>query len=160
MRQEQCVDLFRHLIGGIVANAGQSGELVWRGDELACPLGCRPSDRVVLVAPDEQGWHSGRSHRLMTYTSRPIPRQRGLHRRSVSDDGQVCLDRSRRHTFLVKRVRNQFALSGRMFGPVSRNVEHHAQSRQLLGMMTLGDLLDEPTSRFLVPYFTRIIRCS
>ena len=33
MRQEQCVDLFRNLVGSIMADTGQSGELVWRGDE-------------------------------------------------------------------------------------------------------------------------------
>jgi hypothetical protein len=81
-------------------NTSQSSELVWRVDELACHLGCRPSNRIVLIAPDEQGWHSGRAYRLMTHTSRKISRERHFHRLWVPDDGQVCLDCGRRHTIL------------------------------------------------------------
>ena len=69
MRQQQSVHLLRHLVAGIVADTGQSGKLVWRGNELTCPLGCRPSDRVVRVAPDEQGWLLGRADGLVADAS-------------------------------------------------------------------------------------------
>jgi hypothetical protein len=64
------------------------------------PFGRRPSNCVVLVAPDEQGWHSGRSHRRVMNSSRPIPSQRGLHSLRVADDGQVGLNRGLWHTVL------------------------------------------------------------
>jgi hypothetical protein len=44
MSQQQCVDPFRRLVGGIVADdTGQSGEMVWRGDELCGPFRSRPA---------------------------------------------------------------------------------------------------------------------
>jgi hypothetical protein len=56
MCKEQRIHLRRYLIGSIVTNARKCGELVWRGDGLACPFGSHPTNRVVLTAPDEQGW--------------------------------------------------------------------------------------------------------
>jgi hypothetical protein len=100
MCKEQRIHLLRYLIGSIVTNARKCGKLVWRGDELTCPLGCRPPDRVVGVALDEQGWHLGRADGLVADTSRPIPRKRRFHSLWVPDDGQVRLDRGRRHTIL------------------------------------------------------------
>jgi hypothetical protein len=73
MRQEQFVDLLRHLVGRIVSNTRQGCELVWRRDELARPLGCRPAYRVVVIAPDKQCWHPRRPHRLMMHATCSIP---------------------------------------------------------------------------------------
>ena len=100
MCQKQSVDLFRHLVGSIMADARQSLELVGGCDEFTGSFGRRASNGVILVAPDEQGRHFGRTHRLMTHASRPIPSQRGLHSLRVADDGQVALNRGKRHTVL------------------------------------------------------------
>ena len=45
----------RLIVSGIVADTGQSGELVWRGDELARPLGCILSSRPLGLTPSRAG---------------------------------------------------------------------------------------------------------
>src|ERR1700678_883038 len=100
MCQKQSVDLFRHLVGSIMADARQSLELVGGCDEFTGSFGRRPSNGVILVAPDKQGRHFGRTHRLMAHASRPIPSQRGLHSLWVANDRQVRIDRSGWYTVL------------------------------------------------------------
>src|SRR5580704_16498960 len=98
--QEQRIHLFRYLVGGIVADARKFGEVVWSRDEFGGSFRSSPSYCVVLIAPDEQGWHSGCSDRRVTDPTRPIPCQCRFHRRWIPDDGQVRLDRGRWHTVL------------------------------------------------------------
>jgi hypothetical protein len=49
MIQQQRGDLLGGLVGGVVADAGEGGELVVGGDEFAGALGRRPADSVVGV---------------------------------------------------------------------------------------------------------------
>ena len=44
MAQQQCVDVVRRLVGGVMADAWQDFELIGYGDEVTGPLGGRPSD--------------------------------------------------------------------------------------------------------------------
>jgi hypothetical protein len=100
MCQKQSVDLFRHLVGSIVADAQQSLELVGGCDEFTGPFGSRPSNRVVVISPDVQGRHFGRTHRRVTNSPRPIPCQRRLHSLWVANDRQVRTGRGRWYTIL------------------------------------------------------------
>jgi hypothetical protein len=50
--QHETRDPLRHLIGGVVPNAGHRFETIWRLDELDRPLGRGSAHRVILIAPD------------------------------------------------------------------------------------------------------------
>ena len=72
-----------------MAYSRERHELIRRGDELACQR--LPRNRVVLIAPDEQGWRSRRPYWRMTNSRRPIPRQCRLDRAGRNTvGGQTC----------------------------------------------------------------------
>jgi hypothetical protein len=57
MREQQRRDLARSLLGSKMPNARQEFELIWGSNKFCRTLCCYAADRIVGIAPNEQGGH-------------------------------------------------------------------------------------------------------
>jgi len=78
--EKQFVDLRRHLVGCLMADARQGHEAAIHLDELGRPFGREAANRVISLALDEQGRHPGGADWRALATS-AIPGERSFHGR-------------------------------------------------------------------------------
>ena len=57
MCEKQRRDLVRNLLGSKMSNAGQHFELIWRSNKFCRARGRRAANRIIGIAPNEQGGH-------------------------------------------------------------------------------------------------------
>ena len=89
--EQQLADPRRLLIGGVVPDDRQWRETVIRLDEFSRAFRGYSADRVIGLAPDEQGRHAGGADRR-ALAARAIPSERCFHGRRIADHRQVLFD--------------------------------------------------------------------
>src|SRR5262245_7788036 len=104
MREQQRRDLVRNLLGSKMPNAWQDFELIWRTDKFCRALCCHAADRIVGIAPNEQGRHLYDTERCADRAARTIPGERCLHCGRVTEHRNMQRDRCRRYVVRLQTL--------------------------------------------------------